>query len=74
MWADLTATMEPFKKAKRKQSIDALEFVKSRGAGREPAMRWFAPCVLRKRDAVMSKVATRIRLKCMHVCGAHINI
>ena len=61
-------------KSKEKQSIEALVFVKSRGADREPTMCWFAPCVLRKRDAVMSKVAARIRLKCMHVNGAHNNI
>ena len=66
-WRDGSETWIPLKDLKELHPIEVAEFAKARCIDDEPALKWWVPCALRKRDIIVSAVKSRIR-KTTHKC------
>ena len=70
-WKDGSEQWIPLKELKESHPIQTAEFAKARGIDDEPAFAWWVPFTLRKRDAIISLVKSRIN-KATHKYGIEI--
>ena len=57
---------------KESHSVDVAEYAKARGIDDEPAFAWWVPYTLKKRDAIISAIKSRVR-KTSHKCEIEIS-
>ena len=55
-WKDGTSTWVPLKDIKEDSPVQVAEYAELNGIMDEPAMAWWAPHVLKKRDNIIAKV------------------
>ena len=71
MWRDGTSSWVPLKEIKENHSIELAEYAKHNSISHEPALAWWVPRVLKKRDQIISKVMSRTNKK-LHKYGIQI--
>ena len=62
-WKDGTSTWVPLKNIKVDSPIQVSEYAESSGIIEEPALAWWSPHVLKKRDQTITKVKSRSKKK-----------
>ena len=62
-WTDKSTTWVPLSHIKESNPIEVAEFAFANGIHNEPAFKWWAHKVLKKRDTIISKVKTRAQRK-----------
>ena len=70
-WKDGSESWVPLKDMKESHPVEVAEFAKARGIDQEPAFCWWVPYTLRKRDAIIAAVKSRVR-KTTHKYGVEI--
>lgn len=70
-WKDGSEAWLALKDLKESNPVEVAEFAKARGIDGEPAFKWWVPYTLKKRDAIISAVKTRVR-KTTHKYGIEI--
>ena len=71
VWKDGTETWIPLKDLKESNPVEVAEFAKAKGIDNEPAFAWWVPYTLKKRDAIISKIKSRVR-KTTHKYGIEV--
>ena len=61
IWKYQSKTCIPLKDLKESNPVGVAEFAKLRCIEDEPEFCWWAPCVLKKRDYIISAVKSRVR-------------
>ena len=61
-WEDGSSTWIPLKDIKESYPIQTVEYAVKRGVSHKPALSWWVPSVLKKKD-IISKVKTRLTQK-----------
>ena len=64
-------TWLPLKEMKESHPIETAEFAKARGIDRKPAFRWWVNYTLKKRDAIIASVKSRLK-KSTHKYGIEV--
>ena len=62
-WKDGTTSWVPLKEIKENHPIETAEYAKFAAIIHEPALAWWAPHVLSKRDQIIAKVISRTKKK-----------
>ena len=70
-WRGHSESWIHMKDIKEFQPIEVAKFAKSRGISDEPAFAWWVPCMMRKRDVILSALKSQIR-KTTHKYGTDI--
>ena len=60
-WKDNTESWTKLSMMKDSHSVEMAKFAMARGISDEPAFCWWVPYTLKKRDAIISAVNTRVR-------------
>ena len=71
LWKDGVEQLIPLKDMKEANPVETAEYAKPRQLENKPAIRWWVPYTLKKRDAISSKVRTRVR-KVTHKYGIEV--
>ena len=70
-WKDQSKSWVKLSELKESHPVETAEFAKSRGIDDEPAFAWWVPHTLRKRNAIISAIKTRLQ-KTTHEYGIEI--